>query len=149
MDTRGNSPNWDLLGGVLVAALGIGFLALGWHLRPGTLAEMGPGFAPRALSFGMIAIGAILALKAVGRKAQPASWPRLRPFVIVVACPVLFGLLIRPLGLVPTILIVASLARLAEPQKFGWDAVLMPVGLAIFCVVVFVEFIELPIKLWP
>lgn len=149
MNTPIKTTNWDLVSGLLILVLGAAFLAAGWHLRPGTLAEMGPGYVPRALSIGIIGLGVYLTVKALGAKSEMVDLPRLRPFLIVIACPILFGLLISPLGLIPTVILVTVIARFAEQQKFGWDAVLMPVAMAVFCVVVFVEFINLPIKLWP
>jgi putative tricarboxylic transport membrane protein len=110
---------------------------------------MGPGYVPRVLSITMIVLGIYVSATSWRKAAPTVEWPRMRPFLIVVAAPVLFGLLVEPLGLVATILVVTAVARLAEPQRFSWDAIIMPLVMVVFCVIVFVELIGLPISLWP
>ena len=147
--SRKMSLNWDVLAGALIMGIGAAFLYFGWNLRAGTLGRMGPGYLPLSVSMIMMALGAVIALQGFGKTNESVHWPALRPFVVVVMSPILFALLIGRLGLVLTILVVASLGRLAQRQPFGIEAVLMPVLLAVFCVIVFTYLLGLPIPLWP
>jgi hypothetical protein len=137
------------MAGLAVMAIGVFFLFFGSGLRPGTLSRMGPGFVPIAVSCIMIGLGAIIAVQSFWKTAEPVDWPLFRPLLVVLACPVLFALLIGPVGLVGTILIVATVGRLAQPQRFSLETVLVPVLLTIFCVVLFTYLLNLPIPLWP
>ena len=66
----------------------------------------------------------------------------------VVACPIVFSAMIGWAGMVPTVIVTALLARMAEPLKWGWDLVLVPLGLVILSVVVFIEFIGVSIPVF-
>ena len=50
----------DVVGGLLVMAIGAGFLLAGQELEFGTSFRMGPGYFPTLLSLLMIALGAVL-----------------------------------------------------------------------------------------
>jgi hypothetical protein len=129
--------------------IGAGTLLLGANLRVGTIGRMGPGYLPTSIAIIVIILGAILLASALFRRAEHVEWPALRPTIVVLACPAIFALLIGRLGLVLTIIIVASIARLADRPKFGVEAVVMPLMLAGFCVVVFHYLLKLPTPLWP
>jgi len=47
--------------------------------------------------------------------------------------------------MVPTVTVVALLARMAEPMKWGWDLLLVPAGLVLLAVVVFIHFLGVAI----
>ncbi|MDI6028785.1 tripartite tricarboxylate transporter TctB family protein [Corticibacterium sp. UT-5YL-CI-8] len=142
-------PKWDVAAGGLMIAIGIVFIYFGSGLRMGTLARMGPGYVPIAASCLLIVLGALIALPAFRKPGEEVEWPALRPFVVVVVCPIVFGLLIERIGMVLTVLIVASIARFATRQRFGLEAIVMPVVLTAFCVALFTYALSLPLKLWP
>ena len=58
----------DVVGGVLVMAIGAGFLLLGTDLPTGTSRRMGAGYFPSMLSWLMVALGA-----AASKAHRPSS----------------------------------------------------------------------------
>lgn len=145
MEHKTASFRWDMLAGgamVLVAAV---FLIWGSHLTFGTLTQMGPGFLPICTAICLGALGIVIAIE--GLKGEPPipDLPKLRPLLVIAACPVLFSLMIDHAGMVPTVVATALLARAAEPIRWGWDLVLVPLGLSLMAIFVFIDFLGVAI----
>lgn len=137
----------DVVGGVLLAAVGVGFLLVGRELPMGTASRMGPGYFPTVLACLVIALGAILALLAL-RKPATEGWLGHVPWaalLLVIGSVVLFGFALRGIGLVPAILVVV-LATATASRYASWRAsVPLAVGLAAFCMVLFLRGLGLPL----
>ena len=72
-----------------------------------------------------------------------------KPILFIVGALVLFGLLLKPLGLVIVIAILVGLGAFGG-LDFRWkEVVILIVVLAIFSVLVFVKGLGLPIPVWP
>jgi hypothetical protein len=148
--TRLGSPNTrDLVGGVMLVLLGLFFAYFGASLRMGTASRMGPGYLPLVLSWGLVIFGVVILTRAFMSKEPAPDWPKLRPLIFILLGPVLFGLLIQPLGLIPTIVIVALVASYAAPGTSVLTGVISAIVLAFFCAGVFVYLLSQPIPLWP
>jgi hypothetical protein len=140
----------DAGGGVLTMIVAAVFFYGAWKLRAGTLDHMGPGYVPIAMCIFLFALGVLLTIQGiVKRGGEGATFPSLRPTLVVVLSPLLFSLLIGRVGLVLTVLLVTAFSRLAQQQKRGLEMVLLPVLLTFFCVIVFVHLLKLTIPLWP
>ncbi len=140
---------WDAVAGAVLVLIGIATLYAGSNLRVGTIGRMGPGYVPTSVAIALAVLGGILLVAGLMRPAERVEWPGLRPTIVVLACPAIFALLIGPLGLVLTVIIVASVARLADAPKFDLEALLVPLVLAGFCVLIFSYLLQLPTPLWP
>src|SRR5262245_15743404 len=82
-------------------------------LSSGTLGQIGPGLLPRALSILLAALGLMLLISAAFGQGRQLERFSLRGPVFLLAAVVLFGLTIRPLGLVaagPIAIVVGALA---------------------------------------
>jgi len=55
----------DVIGGLVVIAIGAGFFLSGQELEMGTSFRMGPGYFPTILSILMIGLGAVIAVQAL------------------------------------------------------------------------------------
>lgn len=139
---------WDVIAGLAMVALAAVFLITGLQMNFGTLRQMGPGFLPVCVSVILGGLGLLIAMEGLLGKATVPDLPRLRPFAVVVACPLVFGAMIEWAGMVPTVVTVALVARLAEPLKWGWDLILVPLSLCVLAVVVFIEFIGVAIPIF-
>lgn len=145
MQSRLDNVRWDFLAGGAMIVVAMVFLGVGLQLTFGSLTRMGPGFLPVCAAIGLAVLGAVVVVEGLkGRSALP-DLPRLRPFLVVIACPIVFSLMIEWAGMVPTVLVTAALARTAEPLKWGWDLVLVPVGLAAMGVFIFIDFLGVAI----
>jgi Tripartite tricarboxylate transporter TctB family len=139
----------DFCAGALFIAIGVATILLGARYTLGTAARMGPGYFPRILGILMIVLGAILALRALrmpGPRIPAFHW---RPTVIVLGSVVLFGAIVRPVGvaLSTVILIVASSSASREFRPR--EALLVGVLLAALAVGVFVVGLQLQLPIWP
>jgi hypothetical protein len=139
----------DFLAGNLYLAFGLLGLWLGRTLEIGTAGAMEAGYFPLLVCMLLVAIGAALAVTALlqpGEAPERGTW---RPFIFVTLSCLAFALLLRPLGLVLTLLISTVLARFAGGN-------LRPVALLLLCLIlivanvgIFVIALKIPIPLWP
>ena len=139
----------DMLAGAIFIAIGLAFLIGAMGLERGTAFRMGPGYFPLVLAGLLILIGAAIAIQtlreqeiAVHMHAVP--W---RGLILIVAAPVLFGLTVRGLGLLPAIAIVAFISSFASRRMRVPLAAAITVILTAFCVLVFNVGLGLPIRL--
>jgi hypothetical protein len=139
----------DVIGGVVVMAIGLGFFLFGRELEMGTSFRMGPGYFPNILSILMIALGAAItgvALRKPKREAGSGMLPW-RGIVLVIGATLFFGASLRGIGLAPALVIVVVATAWASRYARLFPSVLLAIGLAIFCVVLFIRGIGLPLPL--
>lgn len=129
----------DLLAGCLFLAFGAAFLLLAQGYDLGTARSMGPGYFPAALSLLLMVIGAATVVRSLIVPGPPVRDIAGRALALVTAGIVLFGLLVERAGLG---LAVAALVLAAAPASRNarpLSALLLAMGLAAFCIVVFVK----------
>lgn len=141
--------NQDFLSGMLLMALGgfFGYLARG--LKMGSPSSMGAGFVPVILSVALVLIGFVLAARSYWVREEPDRWPAMRVLLIVCVAPLIFGGLLRSVGLVATVVVTALFARLAMPGKPAWIDVISALLLSAFCAITFVTLLGQSMPLWP
>lgn len=150
-------------GGVLFIAIGTLFALIAKGLKfgdtvllagysMGTPARMGPGFFPFYLGMMLILLGIIIAasgFKVHDRDAgrvDPFHW---KPIFYVLGSVILFGVLLKTIGMLLAGLMLVVGASMAS-QEFQWKRVLLlATGLLVFCSLVFVGGLKLPIPLCP
>ncbi|KRA53090.1 hypothetical protein ASD80_13955 [Devosia sp. Root635] len=112
----------------------------------GSLDQMGPGFFPLALGviLGVIGVVVLASVKPDEDEMPPVNW---RAVCLIGAAPVAFGLTVRSLGLVPALIVSVALATLSSSSIRPLNAVLVIVGVTVFCVVLFKFGIRVPYDL--
>ena len=145
--TRVRSPQ-DFWAGLLFAAIGCGALLFGQDLAVGALTKMGPGYLPRALSFALIAIGALLALRSLAIAGPTIERSLFRPQIFVLLGIIVFGLLIERFGLALTAIAVTLVASLASYEMKRTEMVALAVGLSIASVILFIYLLGQPMAIW-
>jgi hypothetical protein len=137
---------------------GLFFIALGaaalWISRDyplGNLNRMGPGFFPRMLSFGMIALGSAIVLRGLPdlAYARGAAMRLDRSVWLVPASMAVFGFAIEPLGLVVALALTTAVAGLAHRQARLTEIALTTAFLIALSVLIFIVILKLPLRLWP
>ncbi|WP_300439691.1 tripartite tricarboxylate transporter TctB family protein [uncultured Mameliella sp.] len=141
----------DLVGGVLLVALGAGVSLVAIQYYPlGTLQRMGPGMFPAILGVVLGGLGMLLALQALRRTGKR---PDIRVFspLFVLAGVASFALLITPAGLIPAIVSIVVISSLAELRIWPVSLALLCLALCLMAPLVFVVGLGLPIPLirWP
>ena len=139
----------DLVGGLLVMAIGAAFLLVGRELEFGTSFRMGPGYFPTLLSLLMIALGAVLTGLAWRARPEEGAFAHIpwRGLLLVIGATLLFGFTLRGLGLAPVLVLVVLATAWASRYASWRSAVPLALGLALFCSVLFVQLLGLPLPL--
>lgn len=139
----------DVISGVVVMAIGAGFFLFGRELGMGTSVRMGPGYFPTILSILMIALGALITVLALRKPAQEFGAGILpwRGIVLVIGAILFFGVALRGIGLAPALVIVVVATAWASRYARLLASVLLAIGLAVFCVLLFIRGLGLPLPL--
>lgn len=141
----------DFWSGVMFLAIGLLFAGVATTYKIGTAARMGPGYFPLVLGGILCALGIAIIVFAMREKnAGPAvdkfHWG---PLFWVLMPVVVFGVLLKILGMVVMGLFVVIVSSIAS-REFRWRPVLLlAIGLVIFCSLAFVAGLKLPIPLCP
>ena len=151
----------DFWGGTLFAVIGLLFAVIargvpGLTFMPGysmgTPARMGPGFFPFYLGALLFLLGVGIAVNGVRGKPGPDTavetfhWG---PILYVLGGVVIFGLLLKPIGMLLAGLILVVVASLGSHEFKLRPVLLLGLVLTIFCAFVFVGGLKLPIPLCP
>jgi putative tricarboxylic transport membrane protein len=137
----------------------------GAGLELGTLRQMGPGMFPRLIALLVGVCGGVLGLRswlrassespakpqpevagAAGDARRQRVWRA--PLCLLLAATV-FGLSVRPLGLVVATPLSLLLAALASPDSRRKQSLWFALGMTVFCVLLFRKLLTLPIPLAP
>lgn len=119
----------------------------------GTPARMGPAFFPFWLGIIQIAFGVVIAF--IGMRTQGGEEARFptfhwRPILYVLGAVVMFGVIMKAVGMLIAGFLLVIVAALGNPEKSGWlGTILLAIGLVTFCAAVFVWGLRLPIPLCP
>lgn len=138
---------------ILTAGLFIGFGAFGlWlarDLEHGTMAQMGPGYLPRLVCFGLIVLGGVIGIAAMRSRAEPVEAVKLRPLAVIVLSIVGFAYLAEHAGFVIASLFLIIAGSLADPGGRWRTTLLLAGGLTLFGALVFIYGLGVQMPLWP
>jgi len=128
------------------------------RLALGTAVRMGPGYVPQMLAFIMMALGAIIALRAAVASGEPIESGKWKPIVMITLGVVAFGVLLDPAnvpaivswvvsgvprwenpvsGLLPALVAMVFLAALGGDEFKLTETIAMCAVLFIICYVIF------------
>lgn len=139
----------DFLAGLIFVAFGTAAIVLGSDYPLGTAARMGPGYFPRILGILLIVLGGLLVFRAArvsGARIPPFRW---RPTLIVLGSVVLFGAIVRPVGVALSTVILIVTASAASHEFRPRESLVAGVLLAALAVGVFVVGLQLQLPIWP
>jgi len=148
MQLRNKQDFWS---GVMFTAIGLGFSYFATQYSMGTSARMGPGYFPFWLGVCLAILGAVVALGALSPKAAETKVERFdfKILLIIIGSVIMFGVLLRPLGLYLSLFLLVLISSLASYQ-FSWRvALLNAIFLVVFCWLAFIKGLSLIFPLWP
>ena len=137
----------DAAAGAIFIVFGGLFVLGALGLERGTGFRMGPGYFPLVLGGLLIALGIAVVVKSAGSLSPPAGAVPWRALVLILSAPVIFGLTVRGLGLVPAVAAVVLISAFASRRVSARLALALTIGLTAFCVLVFGVGLKLPIPL--
>jgi hypothetical protein len=152
----------DFWGGVMFAVLGFLFAIIAYGVKLGDTvvipgysmgvpARMGPAFFPYWLGVILFLLGVAVAVMGMTPKAAVEPFPKFhfKPNFWVLGAIVLFGLILKPVGeLIAGVILIVVASRGSEDFRLK-RSILLGVGLSVFCALVFVAGLKLPIPLCP
>ena len=140
----------DFLAGILFAGLGAAFAAVAaTSYAQGTPARMGAGFFPLVLGVLLAGVGLAVMVRSLVVPGDGLPRVQLRPLLSLLAAMVLFGLMLRPLGLLISAAALVLVGGLSSPEFRFKEAVLLAAGLSVGAVLLFVSILGLPLPVWP
>jgi hypothetical protein len=137
----------DLWTGVLFIAVGLAAIIFVRNHQMGTAMRMGPAYFPTILGLLQVMIGIAVLLRALVRPGLPLGKFALAKIALVLGAIVLFGLLLRGLGLIIAIIVIVVLSAYAS-KSFRWTvALVLAVGIAICSAIIFVLLLGIPVPM--
>jgi len=128
---------------------GLAFALIAQNYQMGTSVRMGPAYFPTVLGGLLAVIGLAILIESLAAEGPKVAKFYFKPILFLIAALVLFGILLKPLGLVIGIAVLVGLGAFGG-LDFRWKEVaILIVVLAIFSVLVFVKGLGLPIPVWP
>ena len=132
--------------------IGFGLFATIWaliHYQMGTAVRMGPAYFPAMLGGLLVLLGLIVLFGSFvieGPKIPPLHF---RPLVMITIGCLLYGYLMKPLGLFAATCSLVVVGALGG-HEFRWkEAVILCLVLCVFSWAVFIKGLGLPFPLWP
>jgi hypothetical protein len=145
---RIRSPK-DFWAGLMFLGIGLAFAVGARHYDLGSAARMAPGYFPTLLGGGMAVVGGIVLGRSLVIRGEKVPAVSFRIVFFITLSLVLFGFLLKPLGLVLALALLVLISAFAGHEfRLGEVGVLSAV-LIVLSVVVFVKGLGLPFPLWP
>lgn len=140
----------DRVAGAMFVCIGLAAIWIARGYEFGTPRAMGPGFMPIVLGATIAGLGVVLAIRDVLRgPGEAIGKVAVRPLVAVAIAIIAFSQMIRPLGLVASVLAVVIIARLAGDRLRPLDTLILGILLAGFCTLIFVWALSIPLRIFP
>jgi hypothetical protein len=142
--TRNPKDFWT---GLLYISFGASAIIIARDYNMGTAVRMGPAFFPTILGAVLAVIGAIAVIRSFIAPGTPIGGFSFKGLVLVTLSVVVFGFLVRGAGLavaLPLLVIISAYGS----TRFQWRTTLiMAAGLTIFCALVFVKSLGIPLPI--
>jgi len=148
MQIRSKQDFWS---GVMFVVIGVFFSVVATNYQMGTAARMGPGYFPFWLGVVLALLGAVVALGALSPKATETQVDKFdfRILAIIIGSVVLYGLLMRPLGVYISTFLLVVISSFAS-HEFSWKvAIANGIFLVLFSYLAFIKGLGLIFPLWP
>jgi len=137
----------DFWAGIMFLVISLATVIIAREYPMGTAGKMGPGFFPIMLGWILAAISLITLLGACTTDGEPLERLAYKDMLLILGSVVLFGFFVRGAGLaaaIPVLILVSAFGSV----KFRWrPAVALAVGATIFCVLLFVKALGLPLPI--
>ena len=132
--------------------IGFGGFFMIWalaHYQMGSAVRMGPAYFPAVLGGLLVFLGILVLIESFAMAGPPVPRFMFRPLILISAGCVLYGYLMKPLGLVLATGVLVFISALGG-HEFKWKEVtILYVVLVVFSLLVFVKGLTLPFPICP
>lgn len=137
----------DFWTGLIYIFFGSSAILIARDYGMGTAIKMGPAYFPTILGGLLVVIGAISVIRSFVVPGAPIGAFVFKGLTLVTVAVLVFGFVVRGAGLVvalPLLIIISAVAS----SSFRWRSTLIMVaGLTIFCVLVFIKGLGIPLPI--
>jgi hypothetical protein len=139
----------DFWAGLMFIGFGVGFMVGATSYAMGSAVRMGPAYFPSVLGGLLAILGLAILIKSFVVPGEKVPTLVLRPMILILIALILFGVLLKPLGLVVATAALIIVGALGGHEFRTREVIILYVGLTIFSVLVFVRGLGLPIPVCP
>jgi hypothetical protein len=137
----------DFWSGFIYICLGLGAMVIARDYSMGTAVKMGPAYFPTILGGFLVLIGTISAIRSFVVTGAAIGAFAVNGLALIIGATLLFGFLVRGAGLIvalPLLVIASAYASM----RFRWQpTMVMAFGLTLFCVLVFIKGLGVPLPI--
>jgi hypothetical protein len=130
-------------------AFGLGFMIVARNYAMGTSVRMGPAYFPTMLGGLLALLGLAIFVKSFAKDGPPVPRIVFRPMILILVALVLFGIFLKPLGLIVSAAILIGLGAFGGHEFRTKEVAILYAVLTVFSVFVFVKGLGLPIPTCP
>lgn len=138
----------DFWSGVIFVIFGLAAVIIGRDYSMGTAGRMGPAYFPTILGGLLALIGSIGIIRSMVKSGGPVGRFAVREIVLIMVAVVVFGVLVRGAGLAISVIMLVMVSGYASTKFKVGPFLAVAVGLAAFCVLVFVKALGLPMPMF-
>lgn len=137
----------DFWAGVIYSIVGFAAVYIARDYEMGSAVRMGPAYFPTVLGGLLALVGAAALVRSFITPGEPIGIFALRSTLIVCGATVLFAMLLRGAGFAIALIVLVLVSSYAS-VKFRWGtAAVLAIGLAVFCALVFLRGLGIPLPL--
>jgi hypothetical protein len=139
----------DFWAGLMFIGFGLGFMIVAQNYAMGTAVRMGPAYFPTVLGGLLALIGLAIFIKSLATSGPPVPRIVLRPMTLILVGIIVFGVFLKPLGLVICAAILIGLGAFGGHEFKAREVAILYAVLVVFSVLVFIKGLGLPIPTCP
>ena len=141
----------DFYAGLVFLLFGIPAMILSRWYQIGTAAKMGPGYFPFLLGGLLTVLGLVILLRSISKKEGTRNVLsfKVKPAFLVLSSVVLFGLFLRPLGLLLSTVLLVIVSSMASFEFKMKEAILNALVLLAIVLIIFIYLLKFQIPVWP
>jgi len=145
---RVKSPK-DFWAGLMFIAVGLFFLIGARNYELGSAARMGPAYFPTMVGGLLAVIGVVVFFQSLVVKGGKVAVFPIRLILFMTVALLLFGYLLKPLGLVAALTLLVVVSAFAGHEFKLKEVLVLASALIVLSVLVFVKGLGQPFPLWP
>ena len=140
----------DFWAGVMFIAFGaFAVIVAQMNYQMGTAVRMGPGYFPTVLGGILAVLGVMVLVESMAIEGEKVARFYFRPLLFIVAANLAFAYLLKPLGLVLSIVALVFISAFGGHEYKFREVAILTVVMMVISVGVFVKALSLPFPIWP
>ena len=143
------SPKDFWAGLMFIGFGGFAVIVAQMNYQMGTAVRMGPGYFPTVLGGLLAALGLVILIGSLAIQGPKVDRFYFRPLLFILASCLAFAYLLKPLGLVLSIVALVFIGAFGGHEYKTKEVAILALAMILFSVLVFVKGLTLPFPIWP